>query len=874
MRRRSGGKPPAPGDHRKRRAVGARGVGADPESQVADGRPQRSARTRRLTAPPTIWFILPGLAVAIIAGIAWAWSRQQFDMVKTLAVIAERQGAWDNPWNLQEKKVASLQADLRTETDPIKRLILRRELAQQYIAGGTSEAAIATLEALLSEYGPSLPTQDIETLKADLALAYFRLGELRNCTWNHNADACILPVQAEGVHKEQFGAAEAAKRYGELLADPKTDPENALVYRWLLNISYMVLGKYPDGVPKQWLIPLDTFASDYDIGKFRDVAATRGLTVFGRAGGVILDDFDNDGHLDLMISHMGLEEQLEYFHNDGGGQFTPMTEKAGLRGIVGGLNIVQADYNNDGCIDVFIPRGAWLHDKGQYPSSLLGSNCDGTFTDVTAKAGLLNNYPTQTAVWADFNNDGLLDLFVGNEIVRNKVAWPESARNLRLYINNGDGTFTDVGPESGINVSGMIKGATADDYDNDGWPDLYVSVMSGPNHLVRNVGAKGKIPKFVDVTGEAGVAEPHTSFTCWFFDYNNDGWPDIFVSGYWATMPNIVREYLGQKDKAKGARPRLYRNNKDGTFTDVSREAHLDSLLLTMGANFGDLDNDGWLDFYLGTGAAPLTNIVPNQMFRNHGGRYFQNVTTSGGFGHLQKGHGVAFGDIDNSGNQDVFEVIGGAYTADRFWSVLFKNPGHGNHWIKLNLIGTRANRFAVGARIRVRITEEGKRREIFRTVNSGGSFGASSLRPHIGLGKAAVVDQIEIRWPGSGLVQRFDGPIAADRPYEIREDRAGLSEVTALRRDATVTAQTPALVGEDRQWTARGVVQSVIPESNVLVLTHEEIPGVMPSMTMSFRTTNSKLYDGLQAGDVIRFTLKGIPPNVTIVAITRQGRS
>jgi Cu/Ag efflux protein CusF len=899
MTGRSGGKPPAPGDHPKRPAAATRAVGADPESNVAEGRPQRSARARRLTTPPTIWFIVAGLAVAIIAGIAWAWSRQQFAMVKTLALIAEREGAWDNPWDLQEKKVASLQTNLRTETDPIKRLILRRELAQQYIAGGTSEGAIAILEALLSEYGPSVPKQDIETLKADLALAYFRLGELRNCTWNHNSDACILPVQAEGVHKEQFGAAEAAKRYGELLADPKTDPENALVYRWLLNISYMVLGKYPDGVPKQWLIPLETFASDYDIGKFRDVAATRGLTVFGRAGGVILDDFDNDGHLDLMISHMGLEEQLEYFHNDGDGNFTPMTEKAGLKGIVGGLNIVQADYNNDGCIDVFIPRGAWLHDKGQYPSSLLRNNCDGTFTDVTAKAGLLNNYPTQTAVWADFNNDGLLDLFVGNEIVRDKVAWPESARNFRLYINNGDGTFTDVGPESGINVSGMIKGATlagspsamaptpagtnvsgmvkgatADDYDNDGWPDLYVSVMGGPNHLFRNVGAKGKIAKFVDVTREAGVAEPITSFTCWFFDYNNDGWPDIFVSGYWATMPNIVREYLGQKGKAKGARPQLYRNNKDGTFTDVSREAHLDRLLLTMGANFGDLDNDGWLDFYVGTGAAPLTNIVPNQMFRNHGGQYFQNVTTSGGFGHLQKGHGVAFGDIDNSGNQDVFAVIGGAYTADRFWSALFKNPGHGNHWIKLNLIGTRANRFAVGARIRVRISEEGKTREIFGTVNSGGSFGASSLRPHIGLGKAAVVDQIEIRWPGSGLVQRFDGPIAADRPYEIREDRPALSEVTRLRQNATVTARTPALVGEDREWTVRGVVRSVIPESNVLLVTHEELPGLMPSMTMGFRTTNSKLYEGLQAGDVIRFTLKGIPPNVTIVAITREGRS
>jgi ASPIC and UnbV/FG-GAP-like repeat len=455
-----------------------------------------------------------------------------------------------------------------------------------------------------------------------------------------------------------------------------------------------------------------------------------------------------------------------------------MTEKAGLKGIVGGLNMVQADYNNDGCIDVLIPRGAWLHDKGRYPMSLLRNNCDGTFTDVTAKAGLLNDLPTQTAVWADFNNDGLLDLFVGNEIVRDKVAWPADTPNFRLYINNGDGTFTDVGPQTGIQVSGMIKGAAADDYDNDGWQDLYVSVMGGPNHLFRNVAAKGKIPKFVDVTREAGVAEPNMSFTCWFFDYDNDGWPDLFVSGYWATIPNIVREYLGDKDKAKGDRPRLYHNNRDGTFTDVSHKMHLDRLLLTMGANFGDLDNDGWLDFYVGTGAAPLTNIVPHQMFRNREGKDFQNVTTSGGFGHLQKGHGVAFADIDNDGNQDVIEVIGGAYTADRFWTAFFKNPGHGNHWVKLNLIGTLANRFAVGARIRVRITEEGKSRDIYRTVGSGGSFGASSLRPHIGLGKASVVDELEVRWPGSGLAQTFKGPIAADGTYELREGDPGLKPV------------------------------------------------------------------------------------------------
>jgi hypothetical protein len=714
-------------------------------------------------------------AVIIAATGVRLWQRPQFNMVRTLVNLAGREGTWDNPWDQQDKKIASLQADIRAETNPIKRLILSRELAQQYIGAGTSNFAIPVIEELLSEYGSSLPPSDIETLKADLAFAYFRLGELMNCTWNHNADVCIFPIQGDGVHKEQLGAAEAAQRYAALLADPETNPENALLYQWYLNVSHMVLGSYPGGVPEKWLIPAKAFTSDYDIGKFRDVAAARGLVSFGRAGGLIAEDFQNNGRLDVMVSHMGIEEQLEYFRNNGDGTFTKATVQAGLTGITGGLNIVQADYNNDGCIDVLIPRGAWLHDKGQYPMSLLRNNCDGTFTDVTAKAGLLNNYPTQTAVWADFNNDGLLDLFVGNEIVRDKVAWPENTPNFRLYINNGDGTFTDAGPETGIDVQGMIKGATADDYNNDGWQDLYVSVMGGPKHLFRNMGAAGKFPKFADVTEQAGVRGPNVTFTCWFFDYDNDGWPDIFVSGYWATMPNIVREYLGRKDEAKGDRPRLYRNNRDGTFTDVSREMHLDKLLLTMGANFGDLDNDGWLDFYVGTGAAPLTYLVPHQMFRNHEGQYFQDVTASGGFGHLQKGHAVAFADIDNDGNQDVLEQIGGVFPADRFWPVMFKNPGHGNHWIKLDLVGVRANRFGVGARIRIRIRENSKVRDIYRTVNSGGSFGASSLRPHIGVGKAAVIDEVEIRWPGSGLVQAFKGPIAADAKYRLREGDSGL---------------------------------------------------------------------------------------------------
>ena len=208
-----------------------------------------------------------------------------------------------------------------------------------------------------------------------------------------------------------------------------------------------------------------------------------------------------------------------------------------------------------------------------------------------------------------------------------------------------------------------------------------------------------------------------------------------------------------------------------------------------MGANYGDLDNDGWLDFYVGTGNPNLGMLLPDRMFRNAEGRFFRDVTTSGGFGHLQKGHGISFGDLDNDGDQDIYHVVGGAVEADHFRNVLFENPGHGKHWIALKLDGVQSNRPGIGARIKVVVETKDGERAICKTVRSGGSFGASPLRQEIGLGDAARLLRVEIRWPSRESPQVIrDLPM--DRHYVVREGEGG---ATPLRLEPFHLARRPA---------------------------------------------------------------------------------
>ena len=679
---------------------------------------------------------------------------------------------WKADPNKPTERVKYYRALLEKNLTPAQQITVRMEIGKELLRSGDSAASVDELEQLgkfCRDNNIHLPPEIEKDFHESLAIAYLRLGEQENCNDMHGQRSCIFPIKGSGVHMRPRGAEGAVREFTILLT---TDTKNDIA-RWLLNIAYMQLGQYPAQVPKQWLIPETRFASEYDIGDFPDVAPQANLLATEHSGGAIVDDFDGDGLLDVMLSSSGPLDQLRFFHNNGDGTFSDRTRQAGLTGELGGLNIVETDYNNDGHPDVLVLRGAWWGKFGEYPMSLLRNNGNGTFDDVTEEAGLLSAHPTQTAAWADFDNDGWLDLFVGHE------STPNDPHPSQLFHNNHDGTFTEVGTANGLADLGYVKGVAWGDFNNDGRPDLYVSVKGGANHLFRNDGPRDpQHPhpdqwKFTDIAQQAHVAEQHDSFATWFFDYDNDGWPDIFAAGYSMQSLNDVGAFeIGHPYNAE--KPRLYRNNHDGTFTDVTKAVHLDRAILPMGANFGDLDNDGWLDIYLGTGEPAYEALLPNLMFRNHNGKDFQDVTTSGGFGHLQKGHGVAFADIENSGNEDVLEEMGGALPGDTYQPVLYRNPGHGNHWITLELEGVQTNRAAFGARISLTFKDQGETRHVYRTVGYGSSFGGNPLRQHIGVGKADSIEKMEIFWPVSKSTQVFAN-IAVDHAFHVKEGESKL---------------------------------------------------------------------------------------------------
>ena len=680
--------------------------------------------------------------------------------------MLERLAAQCNPMAnlfLSRERVAALRSAMTANPGMAESPAAQFQLGSELLNAGENENALEAFqraEQLSRRDGSWKPQRELD-VRLNQALCHLRMAEQRNCLSNHNSDSCLLPIQGGGIHVWQIGSRQAIG----ILTNALVSHPDSLAAQWLLNVAAMTVGDYPERVPARWLIPPATFKSDYDIKKFIDVAGPAGLADNQLSGASATEDFDGDGLLDVIVTSIGLRDQMRYFRNNGDGTFSDRTREAGLVGLTGGLNVITGDYNNDGFVDLFVLRGAWMREEGKFPNSLLKNNGNGTFEDVTEAAGVLSFHPTQTAVWFDFDGDGWLDLFIGNESAPGSRSHP-----CELYHNNRNGTFTEMAAAAGMAVRAYVKAVAAGDYNNDGRPDLYLSIKGRENILFRNDGPSGDAGwKFTDVTATAGVGMPIESFPAWFFDYDNDGNEDLFVAGYSIKdVGDIAADYLGRANQ--GTRARLYHNLGNATFADVTREARLDRVLHAMGSNFGDLDNDGWLDFYLGTGDPDLLTIVPNRMFRNAEGKFFQDVTTSGGFGNLQKGHGVSFADLDNDGDQDVYENMGGAVSSDVYPNVLYLNPGHGNHWIKLQLMGVKANRSAIGARLKLTVKRAQGERAIYRTVGTGGSFGCNPLRQEIGIGDATAITSLEIRWPGSGTVQNIDG-LEIDKAYRIRED-------------------------------------------------------------------------------------------------------
>lgn len=634
---------------------------------------------------------------------------------------------------------------------PDLRFKLRFHVGRRRLWLGDTKKAIEHLQDALQLVDNQLwdaPQSIREDAIFQLGLAYLRLGENENCVNCTNGESCLFPIRNAGIHDQQIGSRTAIIHFRKLL---ELNPQHT-EGRWLLNIAYMTVGEFPEGVPEEFRVSSHLLKSETAFPRFRNIAPQKGLGTLSLSGGSVVDDFDGDGDLDIMVSSCGFADQLKYFRNNDG-KFVDATTEANLEGLYGGLNLVQADYDNDDDIDVFVMRGAWLGDMGRMPNSLLQNDGTGIFRDVTFDCGLGSHHlPTQTAGWGDFNNDGHLDLYIGNETFASQ-----------LFQNDGQGKFRDIAAAANVENRRFAKGVAIGDFNNDRFPDIYVSNFGSDNRLYENQ----RDGTFIDVASDLAVTGPQKSLPAWFWDYNQDGLLDIFVASYSDDLSYVSHRFFDQPATIEF--DHLYQGNGENLFDEVGRARNLLSQTQAMGANFGDLDNDGYPDFYVGTGYPQYEGLVPNLMYWNRNGIRFEDITTAGGFGHLQKGHAIAFADIDQDGDQDVFQQMGGAFPGDRAADCLYENPGCVNNWIKIKLIGRQSNRSAIGARITVDVLEAGKHRNIYDWVNSGGSFGANPLRQEIGLGRAKHIERLEVFWPTTNQTQVFTD-LAVNQSIEIVE--------------------------------------------------------------------------------------------------------
>ena len=608
-----------------------------------------------------------------------------------------------------------------------------------YFLGAPQQMLVPDLSASKRQFEKVLELEpnNLEAM-LQLGLAEFRLGEadkaaerFENIIQNYRRHSGAYYYL--GVYHLRHGDPEkAVANFKESLRLKPRDPETL----WNLWTAYSQLGGYSEDLPAEFKIQVTRRGevSSPLQSRFTNVAADLKMDKVDGGRGSAWGDYDNDGDLDIVA--VGTYQPHVLYRNNGDGTFTNVAEQAGIADPRGGWGSLFADYDNDGYSDLYITRGGW---SGAAENTLYRNNGDGTFTDVTHTADVADPQSSFCAAWADYDNDGYIDLYIANGVIG------DGAANV-LYRNNGDGTFTNTAETAGVANPGNSLGTAWGDYDKDGHIDLHVVNYGQSNVLYRNNGDG----TFTDVTAAAGMSLAVTdAFVTFFLDVDNDADLDLFISNSGSFQAFIAGQITGSATHDSD-RQVLYRNNGDGTFTDVTKESGLYHAYGAMGANFGDINSDGYVDIYLATGAPQMGRLERDALFQNNGDGTFTDATVALGLGNIGKGHGVTFGDADADGDVDIYVPVGGAFIGDQWHNLFYQNTGTGNNYLTLKLVGVKSNRDGIGAKVTLERVGD---RTIYREVSGGGGFGSTNSLPlEIGLGTHIKVDTLEIVWP-SGQV-------------------------------------------------------------------------------------------------------------------------